>query len=214
MNEPDPMLAPRLLGLLSVVALGLPFPSRAGSDQETPSGPDESELARVARLVRERNRNEIEITRVLGRPALIGHLGEYIAARIFDIELATLANNPGNDGIFQSGPLAGRTVNIKFYAKREGLLDIGKTQPDFYLVLAGPRSAASSSRPWVIHEVFLFKAVPLLERLQQRGVKIGTATSVTLAEWDAARIHPASPGSPLELTPRQHDALDLFRGDP
>jgi hypothetical protein len=38
-------------------------------------------------------------------------------------------------------------VNIKWYLKREGLLDTSESvRLDYYLVLAGPRSAAASSR--------------------------------------------------------------------
>ena len=54
--------------------------------------------------------------------------------------------------------------------------------PDYYLVLTGPKSMATNSndatRPWGIDEVFLFEAEPLIDRLRDRGVKIGVATSV------------------------------------
>ena len=44
-------------------------------------------LERLADLIRERNANEVAITRIVGRPAQLGHIGEHIASRIFDIEL-------------------------------------------------------------------------------------------------------------------------------
>ena len=52
-------------------------------------------------------------------------------------------------------------MNIKWYLKREGLLDTTESAAlDYYLVLTGPPSAALSSRgttrPWCIQAVFLF----------------------------------------------------------
>lgn len=172
-------------------------------------------LERLAGLLRVRNTNEVEITRVIGRPAQLGHIGEYIAGQIFDIALEYSAVHPGSDGRFRSGPLAGKSVNIKMYGKREGLLDIHPAYvPDYYLVLTGPKSTVMSSkgaaRPWVINEVFLFEAEPLIDRLRARGVKLGVATSVRVEEWESARIYPGSPGSPLELTRGQQDSLRLF----
>ena len=173
------------------------------------------DLAQLADLIRMRNENEVAITRVVGRPALLGHIGEYIASQVFDIALAPNATNPAIDGWFRSSPLAGKSVDIKTYAKREGVLDIKPEQlPDYYLVLAGPKSSAVSSRgtvrPWGIKEVFLFEAAPLVARLRERPVKVGTATSVRQGEWDRARIFPASPGAPLRLTEDEEAALRRF----
>ena len=172
-------------------------------------------LERLADLIRERNANEVAITGIVGRPAQLGHIGEYIASRIFDIELEQDAAHRGSDGQFRSGQLAGKSVDVKFYPKREGVLDIKRTHPpDYYLVLAGPKSSATSSkgstRPWGIKEVFLFEAAPLVARLLARGVRVDTATSVRNEEWDRARIYPASSGDPLELAKDQMDALRLF----
>lgn len=69
----------------------------------------------------------------------------------------------GIDGHFRSGALQGRTANIKWYLKREGVLDSTDSPTlDYYLVLAGPPSMAVSSRgttrPWCIQAVFLFDA--------------------------------------------------------
>ena len=121
----------------------------------------------------------------------------------------------GSDGRFKSGPLAGKSINIKMYGKREGRLDIRpEYPPDYYLVLTGLRSTAMSSRkktrPWAVNEVFLFEAKPLINRLLKREIKIGTATSVVIAEWNAARIYPVSSGSSLELTKVQKDYIQLF----
>ena len=176
---------------------------------------DGSDLHGLAELIRERNANEGAITGIIGRPALLGHIGEYIASRIFDIELEKSATNPGSDGRFRSGPLADTSVNVKCYPKRDGLLDINpKHLPDYYLVLAGPEPKAATStgkpRPWGIQNVFLFEAARLVARLRRLGVKVGIATYVRVQEWEQARIYPASPGAPLELTKDQRDALRRF----
>ena len=101
------------------------------------------------------------------------------------------------------------------YGKREGILDIrSEYLPDYFLVLTGPKSSAADShgttRPWVINEVFLFEARPLIDRLVTRGVKLGAATSVRAAEWEDARIYPVTSGAPLKLTRVQEDEIRLF----
>ncbi len=91
------------------------------------------DLARLADLIRERNILEREITALVGRPAQIGHLGEYIASRIFPIVLEESASQRGVDGRFSAGRLTGRTVNIKWYSLRGGELDITPDAlPDYY----------------------------------------------------------------------------------
>jgi hypothetical protein len=44
--------------------------------------------------------------------ATVGDIGEWIAAKVFDIELAATANNTAFDGHFTTGSLAGQTVNV------------------------------------------------------------------------------------------------------
>ena len=173
------------------------------------------DLQCLAGLLRARNANEVEITQVIGRPAQLGHIGEYIAGQIFDVALEQSAVHPGSDGRFRAGPLVGKSVNIKMYGKREGLLDVRlEYVPDYYLVLTGPKSMAMNSidapRPWSIDEVFLFEAEPLIDRLRDRGVKIGVATSVREEEWESARIYPVSSDSPLDLSQDQQDGIRLF----
>jgi hypothetical protein len=80
-------------------------------------------IARLSDLFHARNAIDEQIADVIGRPALAGHVGEWIASQVFDIELEQSASAKAIDGRFRAGPLAGRTVNIKFYGKREGLLD-------------------------------------------------------------------------------------------
>jgi len=115
----------------------------------------DNDLARLADLMKRRNALECEITQLIARPMSIGHIGEFIASRIFNIQLEYSASSKGIDGHFSDGMLKGRSVNVKWYAMREGLLDITPDfLPDYYLVLVGPRSPLMSSRgrtrPWTI----------------------------------------------------------------
>ena len=118
------------------------------------------------------------------------------------------------DGRFTHGPLSGKSVNIKKYSLNQGILDIAPEQPDYYLVLAGPRTAPASSRntvqPWTIDSVFLFDAPALLARLRERGVKIGVATSVVRSLWDAAEVYPRPTNPALRLTQGQTALLRMF----
>ena len=85
---------------------------------------------------------------------------------------------------------------------------------DHYLVLAGPRSAAASSkggtRPWRIDAVYLFDSKYLLADLTSRGVKVGVATGVRNAHWEAAEIYPTSANPALPVSARQAAKLALF----
>jgi hypothetical protein len=177
-----------------------------------------AELERVAALVAERNAVDAEIGTITGRPVVAGHLGEWIAAQVFDIALEGPAVAKGIDGRFASGPLVGRTVNVKWYAKRDGLLDLAEdSDADFYLVMTGPRSAPVSSRggsrPLRITAVYLFAISPLLAELRARGVKIGVAASVRVGDWEAAEIFPRQINRALVLSGDQRPALELFAGD-
>ena len=131
--------------------------------------------------------------------------------------LEDTATAPAFDGRFRSGPLMGRTVNVKWYLKEEGVLDMTESAAlDFYLVLTGPHSAAvssrSSTRPWQIDAVYLFDAANLLAQQRARNVKIGVATSVLNSQWKAAEIFPVARNTLLRLTPAQDSLLRLFAG--
>ena len=52
---------------------------------------DADSLARAAALLRARNAIDAELAELTGRPMTSGHLGEWIAAQIFDIELEASA---------------------------------------------------------------------------------------------------------------------------
>lgn len=176
-----------------------------------------AKLKALAALIDERNAVSAKITTITGRPAQIGHLGEFIAAEVFDIALELSATNKGSDGRFRSGPLAGKTVDVKWYAKREGIVDLWlRDLPDFYLVLTGPTSSPTNSRqevrPWLIEAVYLFDARALVERVAARGIKVGVATSVASEYWHAAEVFPRSSCPVLQLDPDQRLALVLFSG--
>jgi uracil-DNA glycosylase len=176
---------------------------------------EEPGLATIVGLLRKRNDIDASIAALIGRPMTSGHLGEWIAAHIFDIALEDSAAAPASDGQFRSGPPQGRTVNTKWYLKQEGALDMtDSAMPDFYLVMTGPYSAAASSRsstrPWHIDAVYIFDAAELLAQQQARRVKTGVASSVIQAQWQAAEIHPAARNTLLPLRPEQVSMLQLF----
>lgn len=169
------------------------------------------QMKRLAELVRQKNLADGQIAKAVGRPALQGHFGEFVAAEIFGSELHGSAVQKDSDGHFVSGLLAGRTVQIKYYPKNESMLDMKiDGDEDFYLVLTGPRSADVTSRgqarPWVIEAAYLFDAASLKRRLTS---KIGIATSIRRMFWDEAEIYPRNnPAFPL--TEPQREMLALF----
>jgi hypothetical protein len=170
-------------------------------------------LSRLADLLRRRNEIDADIANVIGRPAERGHVGEFIAAAVFDIALHDSATHAGSDGVFRSGRLAGRSVNVKLYGAQEALLDVKKEHaPDIYLVLTGPVRAAMSSRgltrPLVIQHVYVFEHAALVGA----GVKPGVAASVRKALWAAAEVWPGrGDAALLDVTPAQAASLELFR---
>jgi hypothetical protein len=169
------------------------------------------ELERLAKLIQAKNEADQAIAELLGRPGLTGNIGEFIAARVFSIELEKAGSHPGYDGVFR-GPshLAGKTVNIKTYGRDERILDISDHHCDYYLVMTGPPGAAQH-RPLVIDSVYLFDTADLLGRLRERGVKVGVATSLRRLDWDTAKIFPHQPSAPLRLSENQIASLALFR---
>src|SRR5436305_1815495 len=106
-----------------------------------------AELKRLSELIQARTQIDKKIATLVGRPAILGHVGEYVAAEIFGIVLEQSAAHKGIDGRFASGPLTGRTVNVKWYSQLEGLLDMNPdSHPDDYLVMTGPKRSPGSSR--------------------------------------------------------------------
>ena len=181
------------------------------------------DLRRLASLIEQRNEIDEGIASIIGRPAHPGHIGEFVAARIFDIELLESASHKAIDGHFTRGPLAGKSVDIKKPSKDDGTLNVkpnpvpdSDSGPGFYLVMTGPRTPPQSSRgkthPWIIETVYLFDIRELIQRLRDNGVSIGAATSVRRCLWDAAEIYPRATNPALPLTPCQRDMLALFGG--
>ncbi|WIG58063.1 MAG: hypothetical protein OJF49_000808 [Ktedonobacterales bacterium] len=176
-----------------------------------------NDLTELAELIRARNAIDTLIARRVGRPAHIGHVGEFLACAIFNIQLEESATARAIDGRFVDGPLAGRTVNVKWFTKHDGLLDINEdTSLDYYLVFKGPKTPPASSRgaiaPWVIEYVFLLDAQQLLENLRCRNVKIQRhgATGIASALWEQAEIYPVQRNITLMLTETQRAQLALF----
>jgi hypothetical protein len=173
-------------------------------------------VARVAELLGGRNRIDGEIAEIIQRPMASGHLGEWIAARILDIELETSASSAAIDGRFRTGTLQGKTVNLKWYLKCEGLLDMTAAGSlDYYLVMTGPASSAASSRastrPWRIDGVYLFDTGQLHADQRARGVRVGTAASIPRRWWDAAEIYPRASNPLLRVSAEQAAMLELFQ---
>lgn len=180
-----------------------------------PHNGDDIQLAELAALIRERNSIDVRIGAILDRPASIGNIGEWIASKVFDIELISAANNAAFDGHFTAGPLVGKTVNVKAYGRQESILDV-TTNPtlDYYLVMTGPKGVLKSSRgalrPFCIDWVYLFNSKELLAALDETGVKVGVATSVRTAQWNAAEVYPRSTNPALVLTDEQKTRLAMF----
>ena len=96
------------------------------------------DLEQLAGLIRIKNDADAAIAELIGRPSTSGNIGEYLAAKVFAIELMASGAHPGYDGTFTAGSLAGQTVNIKTYSRHESVLDISPHPCDYYLVLTGP----------------------------------------------------------------------------
>jgi len=174
-----------------------------------------TQLAKLAELIRRKNQVDNEIAAVVNRPAQLGHVGEFIAARVFGIQLHSSATHAHSDGEFIDGPLAGKTVNVKWYLKREGAVDLTPDCAcDFHLVMTGPHSwvagTAGETRPWIITTVYLFDTQQLLAAQRARGVQVGVASSVREDQWRAAEIYPNAYNRLLVLSEEQQRLLALF----
>ncbi|HEX7735542.1 MAG TPA: hypothetical protein VF458_11795 [Ktedonobacteraceae bacterium] len=174
-----------------------------------------SNLSRLADLLRARNTVESNIANLLESSVNLGTVGEYIAATIFGITLVPATRGSESVGIFASQPLRGKTVDIQWYPRREGFLNVhAEAAPDYYLVLAGPKQESSTARalvnPWIITSVYLFDSQELLSALRERGVQIGSHTSVIAQLWERAEIFPTQHNPTLVLSPDQYALLQLF----
>jgi hypothetical protein len=176
-------------------------------------------LTALSSLLRQRNSIDGQIAKLVGRPAHSGHIGEFIASTVFDIELHPTAVHKASDGIFRSGPLKGKNVNVKYGSRWDGLLnmiasDELSNHPDVYLVMTGPTVGAISSRglsaPWSIANVLVFDPAELLLMLANKNRKPGTATSIPTGIWQKSLIYPVANNQRYILTEQQREMLALF----
>jgi len=173
------------------------------------------DLAQLAELIKTRNWVEAYISTLVGGTAQMAHVGAFIASRVFRIAPLDSPSRPAVEGHFVQGPLAGRSVNVRWHPSRGGVLNINPDAlPDFYLVLAGPESPPASretaARPWLIASVHLFDALALVDELRGRGVRITTATCVPQDLWEAAEVYPTQSASIVALSDAQRKMLALF----
>ena len=175
-------------------------------------------VAAVAKLLRQRNEMDGEITRIINRPVVGGHLAAWLANELFDIDLEPAGSAKALDGRFTSGALATKTVNIQWIGERNGHLDsISSGQPDFCLVFTGPKALALTRegvvRAMRIDACYLFDARLLRARQLARGANGangGTASSVLAAEWEAAEIFPRHHNPLLRVDSEASRLLGLF----
>lgn len=169
------------------------------------------DLIRLAEIIRSRNDTESRIAEIIKKRGDKGSVGEYIASRIFGIDLAKSGRQKGYDGIFKSKPLTGSSVDVKFYPKQQWSIDINpKAWPDYFLILAGPERIDSKAHLWLIKSVYLFDARKLKKKLEQRSVKIGRATSVIQDLWHDAEIYPNTVSRFVTVTKEQRRMISLF----
>jgi hypothetical protein len=174
-----------------------------------------SNLKHLAELLHARNTVESNIANLLGNGVNQSTVGEYIAANIFGITLIPSGRHTEFAGIFANQPLLGKTVDVQWYPRREGFLNVhSEPAPDYYLVLAGPKQESSTARalvnPWVINSVHLFDGRELLNALRERGVQIGSHTSVINQLWERVELFPTPHNNRLLLTAEQRQLLQLF----
>lgn len=179
---------------------------------------DAKRLRRAAELLRKRNGIDAELAQLIGRPPLPGHLGEWVAQEVLGVVLEKAANVTAIDGRFgPSAPpgLVDKTVNVKSYGLREGILDVtDDEQLDYFLVFTGPKattvSSAGGTRPWRITNVYLFDAHALRDDRLARGIQGGTGSSVRSQLWQNAEIFPETYNGIYPLNDAQREGLRLF----
>ncbi|MCH7904309.1 MAG: hypothetical protein IH944_07045 [Armatimonadetes bacterium] len=177
------------------------------------------DLEELAVAISQVNIASDRVASIIGRPALRGHIGEFIASKVFNIQLHESAAHKGSDGVLLDGVLAGSTVNVKFYGQHDGLLDMSEDAlPDVFLVLTGPKGSAASSsgqvRPICIEHLFLIPGTEALADAKSRNVLIGVTTSFPNAFWDEREVYPMSRSKELNLTQDQIPLLKLFSFKP
>lgn len=174
-----------------------------------------SNLSHLAELVRARNAVESNIANLLGSAVNLDTVGEFIAANVCGIRLIPSVQHNEFAGIFTNAALMGKTVDIRWYTRREGFLNVHTDPtPDYTLVLAGPKLDQNEARalvnPWIITSVYLFHTQELLHTLRTRSVRVGPRVSVNSQLWEQAEIFPTPRNHLFVLTTEQHQLLQLF----
>jgi hypothetical protein len=174
-----------------------------------------SNLSRLAELLRARTTVESNIANLLKCEVDLSNVGEHIAARIFGIRLIPATGQTGLVGIFTNPALMGKTVDVRWYPRREGYLNIHTDPaPDYTLVLAGPKidpnEARALANPWIITSVYLFQMQELLSTLRTRGIRVGPRVSINTHLWEQAEIFPHQHNPGLILADEQRQLLKLF----
>lgn len=174
-----------------------------------------SNLPRLAELLRARNTVESNLANLLGSSVNLSTVGEHIAATVFGLTRVPSIHHSGFVGTFANQPLHGKTVEVQWHSRREGILHLRpETAPDYFLVLSGPKQESSTARalvnPWIITSVHLFESRELLSALRERGVQIGSHTSVITQLWERAEIFPVQRNHVLVLNEEQRALLKLF----
>lgn len=182
-----------------------------------------NDLTHLADLVRIRNTVKSSVSRIIGRPAETGHLTEYIASQIFDIELHGSAVHKASDGVFRfPSSLAGFSVNVKYRSTSSRRLNIENSStlthhPHYYLAFRGPNVSKGPTNektlPLVIAAVYLFFSAELIPALvADGGANVGP--SVKSEYWAQAMLYPEQVNQALILTDAQRAALALFAPAP
>jgi hypothetical protein len=128
--------------------------------------------------------------------------------------MRAFGSHPGHDGVFENGPFAGKSVNVKTYSRHESVLDISSHPCDYSRVLTGPPGQARIL-PWVIDSVLLFDQEQLLGKLRARGVKIARLPACGRRTGKQhGSSHLTSPRAASQLTDRQIAWLSLFSPTP
>jgi len=175
-----------------------------------------SDLPRLAELLRARNTVESNIAKLLECEVTLSNVGEHIAACIFGIRLIPTTSQTGFVGIFTTPTLKGKTVDVRWYPRRGGYLNIHTDPaPDYTLVLAGPEIEQNEARalvnPWVITSVHLFHMQELLSALRSRGIRVSPRVSINTHLWEQTEIFPRQHNPGLILADEQRQLLKLFR---
>ena len=171
-------------------------------------------IKEFAQLINQRNEIDYKIEDYIRWPAEKGHIAEWIASKAFPITLNNKGNQSEYDGVFNSGSLKGKRVDIKYLAVNNHIININNklTSEVYLLVFTGPYEAAQSSRdkvrPFCISNIYLFNENELYMELKDK-VKVGIATSVRKKYWEENEIYPNNKENlDIELN---REVVELFR---